>query len=180
MQGVRAAGWPELERPSLEIPMPTVMRGRCLSTVVTSPRNEDVPKRRLPRAGAEWPSAEPYICFHITCGFPGICLALGVIVWPEEGMHSRPPGFGRHSHLAGPKQTASVRSAHARPCRARSRGPSSHARVFQQHRPDYVVVSGAKVGGILANSNFPVEFCTTICASNSTGSTRRTKLELIE
>jgi GDP-L-fucose synthase len=29
---------------------------------------------------------------------------------------------------------------------------------FLQHRPDYVVMSAAKVGGILANSNFPVDF----------------------
>ncbi|MDM0081972.1 GDP-L-fucose synthase [Variovorax sp. J31P179] len=29
---------------------------------------------------------------------------------------------------------------------------------FQQQRPDYVVMSAAKVGGILANSNFPVDF----------------------
>lgn len=29
---------------------------------------------------------------------------------------------------------------------------------FLEHRPDYVVMSAAKVGGILANSNFPVDF----------------------
>lgn len=29
---------------------------------------------------------------------------------------------------------------------------------FQEQRPDYVVMSAAKVGGILANSNFPVDF----------------------
>ena len=30
---------------------------------------------------------------------------------------------------------------------------------LKKHRPDYVFVAAAKVGGIWANANFPAEFC---------------------
>ena len=29
---------------------------------------------------------------------------------------------------------------------------------FKQNQPDYVIIAAAKVGGILSNSNYPVEF----------------------